>query len=183
MTVIPDIQGSVAPEFGAVKDAFAQNFAEGLDVGASLSITHKGQEVVDLWAGHTDAAKTTPWKRDTLVKVWSTTKGVTAMALALLVDRGLLKYRDKVVQHWPDFAQGGKADVTVGQMVSHQAGLCGMREPTSVEDFYDWEKTCRRLAAIKPFWEPLMATSTRHSSMAKSVLASPEMVSTSSNAG
>jgi CubicO group peptidase (beta-lactamase class C family) len=148
-----DVQGSVAPEFAPVKDAFIQNFNDGLEVGASLNITVKGEQVVDLWAGYEDAEKTRPWKRDTLVNVWSTTKGITSMAVAILVDRGQLRYRDTVAQHWPDFAQGGKSDVTVGQLLSHQAGLCGMRQPTVVEDFYDWDKTCRRLAAMEPFWK------------------------------
>ncbi|TDI58364.1 MAG: class A beta-lactamase-related serine hydrolase [Alphaproteobacteria bacterium] len=148
-----EVQGSVAPEFAAVKDAFVQNFKDGLEVGASLNITVEGEQVVDLWAGHADAEKTKPWNRDTLVNVWSTTKGITSIAVAILVDRGLLRYRDTVAQHWPDFAQGGKSDVTVGQLLSHQAGLCGMRQPTVVEDFYDWDKTCRRLAAMEPFWK------------------------------
>ena len=153
MTDTIPIEGTVAPEFSAVKDAFEQNFTDGHEVGASLNITIKGEQVVDLWAGHADSARKVPWKHDTLVNVWSTTKGPTAMAIAILVDRGLLRYRDTVAQHWPDFAQGGKSDVTVGQLLSHQAGLCGFREPTVVEDYYDWDKMRRRLAAMKSFWK------------------------------
>ena len=149
-----DVKGSIAPEFEAVETAFIQNFNDGLEVGASLNITIKGEQVVDLWAGHANPEKTQPWRRDTLVNVWSTTKGITSMAVAVLVDRGLLRYRDAVAQHWPDFAQVGKRDVTVGQLLSHQAGLCGLRQATVVEDFYDWDKTCRRLAAMEPFWTP-----------------------------
>lgn len=146
------VNGTTQDAFAAVKDAFAQNFAEELEVGASLSVTLKGEPVVDIWAGHIDAEKSRPWQRDTLVNVWSTTKGVTAMAIAILVDRGLLNYRDPVSQYWPDFAQLGKSDVTVGQLLSHQAGLCGFREKTTVEDYYNWSRMCRRLAAMKPFW-------------------------------
>ncbi len=149
-----DVQGSIAPEFEAVKTAFVQNFMDGLEVGASLNVTIKGEQVVDLWAGYANPDKTQPWKRDTLVNVCSTTKGITSMAVAILADRGLLRYRDTVAQHWPDFAQGGKSDVTIGQLLSHQAGLCGMRQATVVQDFYDWDKTCRRLAAMEPFWTP-----------------------------
>jgi CubicO group peptidase (beta-lactamase class C family) len=137
MSEAVDVQGSIAPEFEAVKTAFVQNFNDGLEVGASLNITIRGEQVVDLWAGYANPEKTQPWKRDTLVNVWSTTKGITSMAVAILADRGLLRYRDTVAQHWPDFAQGGKSDVTIGQLLSHQAGLCGLRQATVVQDFYD----------------------------------------------
>jgi CubicO group peptidase (beta-lactamase class C family) len=72
----------------------------------------------------------------------------------MLVDRGLLSYEDKVAQHWPEFAAGGKENVTVGQLMSHQAGLCGLREPITLDHYYDWDFMCRELAAMEPFWTP-----------------------------
>ena len=149
-----ELTGHVAPGLEAVKDVFAQNFADDLEVGASFHVTREGETIVDLYAGHMDAARTKPWRDDTLVNVWSTTKGITALAVAMMADRGLLRYRDPVAQHWPDFAQAGKSEITVGQLMSHQAGLCGFIDPATVEDFYDWGKMTRRLAAKTPMWTP-----------------------------
>lgn len=151
------IEGSVSPGFERVRAAFAENFARGdayEDVGAALTVYRRGRKVVDLWGGYCDSARTRPWTHDTLVNVWSTTKGVTALAVALLVDRGQLAYEDKVARHWPEFAQSGKGDVTVAQLLSHQAGLPGFAEPTTVEDFYDWARVTTRLARQAPLWAP-----------------------------
>ena len=150
----PEIHGRTTSAFAAVKDVFAENFEGGEEVGASFSATLEGETVVDPWAGHADAARTKDWQSNTLINVWSTTKGITALAVAMLVDRGQMRYRDNVAQYWPDFAQAGKSDITIGQLMSHQAGVCGLREPTTVEDYYDWDKMVRRLAATKPFWTP-----------------------------
>jgi CubicO group peptidase (beta-lactamase class C family) len=151
------IEGTVAPGFEKARDAFAANFARGdayQDLGASLSVHRAGRSVVDLWGGYRDAAGTVPWMRDTLINVWSTTKGITALALGMLADRKLISYTDPVAKYWPEFAQNGKAQVTIAQMLSHQAGLPGFVEPTTLSDFYDWEAVCGRLARQAPMWEP-----------------------------
>ena len=96
---------------------------------------------------------------DTLVNVWSSTKGVTATALALLVDRGLIDYADPVVKHWPEFGENGKDKITVAQLMSHQAGLPGFAAPTAPEEIYDWDGCCAKLAAQAPLWPPGEATS------------------------
>ena len=72
----------------------------------------------------------------------------------MLIDQGRIAYDDTVAQHWPDFAAGGKAAITVGQLVSHQAGLNGFAEPTTLEDLYDWTTATARLADQTPFWTP-----------------------------
>ena len=116
MTAAPNIEGTVAPGFEAARTAFAANFAREGDyqeVGASFAAFHKGRCVVDLWGGYRDRTRTKPWTRDTLINVWSSTKGIAATAVAILVDRGLLDYADKVAKHWPEFAANGKQDVTV----------------------------------------------------------------------
>jgi CubicO group peptidase (beta-lactamase class C family) len=151
------MNGQVAKGFERVRDAFAGNFSRGDDyqeVGAAVCVYLKGKPVVDLWAGHRDKAKTQPWTADTLINVWSTTKGLTATALALLVDRGLVRYHDKVSTVWPEFAQSGKGSITIAQLLSHQGGLSGFVEPTSIEDQYDWDLMVRRLARQAPAWEP-----------------------------
>lgn len=151
------IDGSVAPGFEHVREAFAANFTRGdayEDVGASLSVYRAGRCVVDLWGGYRDSARTRPWTQDTLINVWSTTKGITALAVALLVERKLLAYSDPVAKHWPTFAQNGKAEITIAQLLSHQGGLPGFAEETTVEDFYGWDRVTQRLARQAPMWQP-----------------------------
>ena len=156
------IGGNVAPGFERVREAFASNFArteEPVERGAGLAVYHRGRRVVDLWGGFADAAQTRPWTEDTYANVWSVTKGITALAVAMLVDRGKLRYEDRVAKYWPEFAAAGKGEVTVAQMLSHQAGLNGFVEPTTVEDFYDWDRITERLASQAPFWPPGEQTS------------------------
>ena len=122
------INGFVAPGFERVRDAFAINFEREGDyqeTGAALAAYRHGELVVDLWGGFADAARSRPWTRETLINVWSATKGVTAAAMAVLVDRGLISYQDKVASVWPQFAAAGKGRTTLAQLMSHQAGLPG----------------------------------------------------------
>ena len=156
------IAGTVQPGFEGVREAFTANFSRDGDdreVGAALAVYVRGRCVVDLWGGHADAAEAKPWARDTLINVWSASKGVVAIALAMLVDQGRVSYDDKVAKHWPEFAAGGKADITVGQLVSHQGGLNGFAEPAMTEDLFDWALSTGRLAAQTPFCEPGTAAS------------------------
>lgn len=151
------IEGFVAPGFEAVRAAFAANFTRDdalREVGAGLAVVHRGGLAVSLWGGIADPASGRPWTEDTLANVWSTTKGVTAALVAIAVDRGLIDYTAPVARTWPEFAAAGKAGITVAQMLSHQAGLPGFAEPTTLEDFYAWEPAVARLAAQAPMWEP-----------------------------
>jgi CubicO group peptidase (beta-lactamase class C family) len=156
------IHGVVAPGFERVRDAFAANFERAGDyqeVGAALAAYRHGKLVVDLWGGHADAAKTRPWTRETLINVWSATKGVTAAAMAVLVDRGLIAYEDRVSTVWPEFAGADKAETTLAQLMSHQAGLPGFAEPTSVEDQLDFTGCVGKLERQATAWIPGEATS------------------------
>ena len=151
------IAGWVAPGFSGVADAFAANFHRDQDtreVGAALAVYYQGNCVADLWGGHTDAAQTRPWARDTLVNIWSATKGIVAVAMAILVDQGAAAYDDPVAKHWPEFAAGGKENITIGQCLSHQSGLNGFAAPTTWDDLYDWHVAAARLADQAPFWPP-----------------------------
>ena len=162
MTPTPAISGTAAPGFEAVREAFADNFTRDGDyqeVGAALAVFHAGRCVADLWDGHADKAKTRPWMRDSLVNVWSATKAATAVAVAVLIDRGAIAYEDNVASVWPAFAQSGKGDVTLAQVMSHQAGLPGFAEPTTLEDQYDWADCVAKLARQAPVWAPGEATS------------------------
>lgn len=148
------ITGMCDPRFAAVREAFAANFAERGDVGAAFCLIVGGRTVVDLHGGWRDAARTASWQTDTLVNLWSTTKGVAAIAFAMLVDRGMMSYDDPVASHWPEFAANGKRAITIGMLLSHQAGLCGFASPATVPDLLAGSAAADRLAAQAPLWEP-----------------------------
>ena len=154
------IHGHCDPAFEPVREVFAGTFAAQepyRNVGASLCVYVKGRCLVDLHGG--EAAQGQAWTADTLVNIWSATKGVVAAAVAVLADRGLLSYDQPVARYWPAFAQAGKGEITVAQLMSHQAGLNGYVAPTTLEDLCDWETATARLAAQMPFWTPGTATS------------------------
>ena len=148
------INGEFDPKFARVRDAFAQNFAERGEVGASASVVVDGRCVVDLWAGHADQAKTRPWNRDTIVNVWSTTKGLCAMCAHRLADQGKLEFEAPVAKYWPEFAQGGKGSMPVSYLLNHKAGLAAIRAPLSHDDLFSWEKVTTELARQEPWWNP-----------------------------
>lgn len=150
----PTVDGHCDPRFTAVRTAFEENFRDRAELGAAVTVTVHGETVVDLWGGWADAARTRPWERDTLVNVWSTTKGPVALCAHILADRGLLDLDAPVAAYWPEFAAEGKENVLVRHLLSHRAGLAGLREPHSLAQLYDWELTTRRLAAMEPWWEP-----------------------------
>ena len=156
------IEGFVARGFEGVKAAFAANFDGGgkvREVGASFAAYRDGRLVADLWGGFADAAHTRPWRRDTLANVWSSTKGATAVAVARLVDQGVLRYEDRVGDHWPQYAEAGKDETTVAHLMSHQAGLPGFAEPTNTDDLFDWPGCIGKLERQAPVWRPGGATS------------------------
>ncbi|MSP82216.1 MAG: class A beta-lactamase-related serine hydrolase [Alphaproteobacteria bacterium] len=146
--------GATQSRFAPVREAFAENLRLGEDLGAGFAVVRDGETLVDLWGGYADVARTREWQADTLVNIWSVTKGVVALAVALLVDRGKLAYDDAVAKHWPEFAAEGKGAIGVGVMLSHQAGLAGLRQPTTIEDFYAWDPIVAGLAAQAPLWPP-----------------------------
>jgi CubicO group peptidase (beta-lactamase class C family) len=154
MSAAPTITGFCPPRFNAVAAAFATNFAEGLELGARFSLCLEGELVVDLWAGHADRAQTLAFSDTTLTSIFSTTKALTAMMIARLVDQGRLSYDQPVASIWPAFGQAGKAQVNVGQVMSHQAGLCGFVDPIDPALWFDWDALCARLAAMEPLWPP-----------------------------
>ncbi|MFF4605008.1 serine hydrolase domain-containing protein [Streptomyces sp. NPDC001339] len=148
------VNGHCAPGFTGVREAFERNFREHGDIGAAVAVTVDGETVVDLWGGHTDAGRARAWERDTLVNVYSTSKGMTALCAHLLVDRGELDLDAPVARYWPEFAQAGKRDLPVRWLLSHRAGLIAPREPLRVGQAYDWDGVCAVLAATEPWWEP-----------------------------
>ena len=150
-----DISGQCPPGFGAVRDAFAENFEHAGDVGASVAVTLDGELVVDLWGGTLDAAGTVPWEADTIINVFSTTKTMSCLSLLVLASRGLVDVDAPVARYWPEFAAAGKAEtVLVRHVLSHTAGLPAWDTRLDGADLYDWERVTGLLAAQAPWWEP-----------------------------
>lgn len=148
-----EVHGSCDERFETVRAALAASFDAGLDVGASAAVVLDGELVADVWGGVIDDDGT-PWGRDTIINVYSTTKTMTALSALLLVDRGELDLDAPVVTYWPEFAAAGKDGILVRHLLGHTAGLSGWSEPMRVEDLYDWELATSRLAAQEPWWEP-----------------------------
>jgi CubicO group peptidase (beta-lactamase class C family) len=148
------VQGECDARFGAVREEFERNFTERGEVGASVCVTVDGRAVVDLWGGVADRRTGRPWERDTLVVVWSCTKGAVALCAHILASRGLLDFDAPIARYWPEFAQAGKDGITVRLLLSHQAGLPAVRAPLRPGDLYDWDCMAGAIAAEAPFWPP-----------------------------
>lgn len=160
------VDGYTADGFEAVRDAFAANFDlkpdvlgqmlghDVCEVGAAVSVWHRGEKVVDLWGGEADRRDHSPYREDTLQLVFSTTKGVTAIAANLLVQRGELDLDEKVAHYWPEFGQAGKADIPVRWLLSHRAGLPWVDGEMTLEQALDWDYVIDALERQAPAWEP-----------------------------
>ena len=148
------IEGTCDPKFSRVKDAFAENFEKRSEVGAAAAVVLDGKSVVDIWGGYADKAATRPWTRDTLVNVYSTTKGVTAICAHRLVDKGLLDIDAPVAKYWPEFAQAGKDKLPVRFLLSHRAGLPAVRKILDGDALFNWTTMANALAEQEPWWEP-----------------------------
>ncbi|WP_176599207.1 MULTISPECIES: serine hydrolase domain-containing protein [Sphingobium] len=147
------VNGTVAPGYDAVRAAFEDNLASGLEIGASFAVYRGGRAVVDLWGGQAVGGAGNI-AEDTLYGIFSATKGATAICIAMLVDRGKLDYEAPLSSYWPEFAAGGKAAITVGEMMSHQAGLTGPHAPVTLQDFIDHDSVAELLAAQTPCFRP-----------------------------
>ncbi|KAJ0142066.1 Beta-lactamase domain-containing protein 2, partial [Colletotrichum tanaceti] len=146
--------GTCDPKFQGVRDRFQQLLESGQELGASLTVTIDGEEAVNLWGGHADAARTRPWNEDTIVNVFSTTKTIAALAVLLLIDDGQLDPDDKVAEYWPEFAANGKADIRVRHLLSHTAGLAAFEDPVDFPGLCDFDAAVARLEKQAPQWEP-----------------------------
>jgi len=158
MTASIRIDGMTAPGFEEVRVEFERNFAERGEIGAAVAAYWNGEKVVDLWGGRRLLQGDAPWQEDTMVAVMSSTKGLSAMTLALAHSRGWLDYDAPVASYWPEFAQKGKARVTVRQLLGHRAGLVLLDEKLTLEKLGDLDYTARVLARQEPAWIP----GTRH---------------------
>jgi len=154
MSAMPQVYGEVSRGFEAVRDVFVENFARRRELGGACCAYYRGEKVVDLWGGIRNKATREPWERDTMVIVYSATKGLAAMTLAIAHSRRWLDYDERVSAYWPEFAQQGKKQVTVRQLLSHQAGLYALDEPVDRTIIADLDRLAIILARQKPAWLP-----------------------------
>ncbi|KIW73006.1 hypothetical protein PV04_01161 [Phialophora macrospora] len=148
------VQGHADPPFEKLKQALEDKIASGEELGASIVLNIDGKNVVDIWGGCFDEAKTQPWQSDTITNVWSSTKTIGTFALLVAHDRGLLSVDDPVAKYWPEFAANGKEGVLVRHLMSHTSGVSGWEDPITTEEITDVARSTARLATQAPWWEP-----------------------------
>lgn len=153
---MPDspVTGHISAGFEPVRDAFAANFDNDGELGAGFAVILDGEVVVDLLGGWADRQKTRKWDARTLVPVYSTTKGISALVLAALVADLEAGYETRVAEIWPEFAANGKDAVTIGDLVSHQAGLPGFIDEIDPDLWLDPPACAAAIAALAPLWPP-----------------------------
>jgi CubicO group peptidase (beta-lactamase class C family) len=149
-----EIAGTCDERFAAVAAAFRENFSKRSELGAGVAVIVEGRTVVELWGGWADTDRSRPWRQDTVVNVFSVGKALAAVCVLMLVSRGSLELDDAVSHHWPEFAAGGKEDVTVREALSHRAGLAAISRDLPEGSLYDWAQVTQALAEQEPWWTP-----------------------------
>ncbi len=148
------VKGDCDSKFLPVKEIFSEALASGFETGAAIAIEHKGKLVVNLWGGYKDLEKTKEWKEDTLVNVFSVTKGITATCAARLIDKGKLNPNQKVSHYWPEYNCNGKENTKVSDILCHRAGMFGFKGGIPSGSFQDWSKFVKHLEAQSPYRKP-----------------------------
>ena len=148
-----EVHGDCDPKFTKVKEIFADLYLQERELGSAFAIFKNGKPLVNIWAGYQDLNKTKKWQEDTLVTVYSTTKGIAALCIALAVEKGLLDYQERVEIYWPEFGCNGKEEITVSMLMSHQAGICSPLTK-NIDDYYNQESMAKKLASMQPIWKP-----------------------------
>ena len=145
------VSGFCDPRFRAVREAFVENFAQRGEPGGAVCVAIGGRNIVDLWGGHADVAKTRLWGRDTLVNFFSVSKALCAICANVLAERGLVTLDEPAARIWPEF---GKGEITLRHILSHRAGLPAIRQPMEDGAMLDWAAMIHALEKQAPWWEP-----------------------------
>jgi len=148
------VTGLVAEGFEGVRTEFIKNFTERGEIGASCCIYYKGKKVVDLWGGYKNKKTQELWQLNTIVKVFSTTKGMSLVVLAKLHSDGLLDYNEKVSTYWPEFSKKGKKNITVEQLITHKSGLVLLDRKVKISELNNYDELSKLLEQAEPMWEP-----------------------------
>jgi CubicO group peptidase (beta-lactamase class C family) len=147
------IEGQVEAGFEPVADSFIANFEELGELGAAFAAYVEGRPVVDIWGGIAHPGERRPWQRDTLQLVFSGTKGLTATCMLMVADRGLLDLEGPVADVWPEFAAHGKAEISVADVMTHQAGLAAITTDLQMKDLLEPMVLSDLLGDQAPHWE------------------------------
>ncbi|WP_420408618.1 serine hydrolase domain-containing protein [Hoeflea sp.] len=150
----PLVEGYCHPDFRAVADVFCRNFTERAELGAGVCLMHKGETVVNLWGGYSDAGCTRRWREDSLCLIFSNTKALAAICIHALIDAGLVSADDRVERFWPEFGRNGKSGITIGMLLNHTSGMVAFRDKVARGANTDWDYMVCRIAEERPFWKP-----------------------------
>ena len=148
------IAGFVADGYEKIKVDFQEIITQAPDSGAALSIWHKGKNVVNLWGGVANKDSKQDWNEDTKVVVFSCTKGLMSLSLAQLFQAGKISYDDLVIKHWPEYKGAGKEKTTIGQLVSHRAGVAFFADDIQPDQVINWDYMISQIEKETPTWEP-----------------------------
>ncbi|KAI1333031.1 beta-lactamase [Xylariaceae sp. FL0255] len=149
-----EVHGTCTPQFAKLRELMKQFIDSGDEIGTSLSVNINGEEVVNLYGGYADAAKTRPWTEDTIVGIASSTKMFSALAVLMLVDSGEISVTDKVSKYWPEFGANGKENVEIRHLLSHTSGVPGWDDPMTIGEMCSTAFAAPKLAAQAPWFEP-----------------------------
>ncbi len=144
MTLPVDLENRLSP-------LFDENFERLGELGAAISVWQNGKPLVDLYGGYRDARREQPWTTDTLVLIWSATKGLGSACVLHVLQENKIEIDRRVAEFWPEFAQSGKESVTIAQLLSHQAGLAALDRPV---DVLDYASVIQALEEQAPLWPP-----------------------------
>lgn len=148
------VEGQCDARFAPLKAELERQLASGNELGASIVVNIDGTNVVDIWGGHASAEHKQPWTKDTITNMWSSSKTVSALAVLMLVSRGLVDLDAPVSKYWPEFGSKAKTPVLVRHIISHTSGYSGWRDSMTPEQLFDLDLASSRLASQEPFWEP-----------------------------
>lgn len=152
------IHGQWAPQWQPVVDVFAQNFASGGEEGAAFALCHKGELVVNVWAGNRSnklaGIASAPWEESTLVNMFSAGKGLVALCVLRLIAEAKLDLDSPVANYWPEFAQGDKQTISLRDLLCHRSGLSAFHATIAGDQIFDWASMTAAVAQETPWWEP-----------------------------
>ena len=148
------IKGQCDPRFKKIKDIFSNSLGSGFETGAALAIEYKGEVIVNLWGGHQDSNKNLEWEENTLINVFSVTKGITAICVSRLIDQGKLDHNQKVSYYWPEYGCNGKEDTIVSDFLCHRAGMFGFQNGMPKGSWQNWQNFVNHLEAQTPYNAP-----------------------------
>lgn len=148
------LQGKIDPKYSLIATAFLNNFKHNDEIGASLCVYHDNKAVIDIWSGYKDLKRKVLWEENTVVPFFSSTKVVAASCLAICHSRGLFDYSDKVSKYWKNFAENGKGDITIAQLLQHRGGLSALDRKITIKMMKDRERLEKIIAEQKPHWKP-----------------------------